>query len=147
MNQITLPSQNLSKQDIEDFIAVTTAAINDGQIDPLSAHVRAKAVIKALDAIIKLTEDHAFQESYKYPGKTFHAFGAELQVREGSEGPNLEMDGTYIDLKAAMKDREALLKQAYKMREKVAIYDHVTGEEVPVLPPKFTKGSISVSFK
>jgi hypothetical protein len=64
MNQITLPTQNLSKQDIEEFIAVTTAAINEGHIDPLSAHVRAKAVIKALDAIIKLTEDHAMNESY-----------------------------------------------------------------------------------
>ncbi len=147
MNQIILPTQNLSKQDIEEFIAVTTAAINEGHIDPLSAHVRAKAVIKALDAIIKLTEDHAMNESYKYPGKTFQAFGAELSVREGSEGPNLEMDQTYMTLKGAVKDREALLKQAYKMKEKMVVYDMVTGEEVPVLAPKFTKGSISVSFK
>lgn len=147
MNQISLPSANISKAEIEDFVTTTTALINDGQIDPLSAHVRAKAVIKALDAIIKLTEDYAIQESYKYSGKTFQAFGAELQIREGSEGPNLELDESYMTLKAAMKDREALLKQAYKLKDKVAIYDQATGEEVPVLPPKFTKGSISVSFR
>lgn len=40
-----------------------------------------------------------------------------------------------------------MLKQAYKMSGKCAIYDHDTGEEIPVLPPKFTKPSIAVTFK
>jgi hypothetical protein len=57
------------------------------------------------------------------------------------------MDDRYTAIKLQLKDREAMLKQAYKMREKCAIYDQQTGEEIPVLPAKLSKPSIAVTFK
>jgi hypothetical protein len=145
-SKLSLP-EGISKTEIGLFVEETTAKIMNGELDPLAAHVRAKAVMKALELIIKQTEQLAIDETFKYAGKTFEAFGAEISHREGADGPNLEMDDRYNAIKATLKDREALLKQAYKMREKCAIYDQQTGEEIPVLPPKFTKPSIAVTFK
>jgi polyribonucleotide nucleotidyltransferase len=145
-NKLTLP-ESISKSEIGAFVDETTAKIMNGELDPLAAHVRAKAVMKALELIIKQTEQLAIEETYKYPGKTFEAFGAEVSHREGTDGPNCDMDDRYTAIKLQLKDREAMLKQAYKMREKCAIYDQQTGEEIPVLPAKLSKPSIAVTFK
>jgi hypothetical protein len=145
-SKLSLP-ESISKSEIGAFVDETTAKIMNGELDPLAAHVRAKAVMKALELIIKQTEQLAIDETYKYAGKTFEAFGAEISQREGAESPNCDMDDRYTAIKLQLKDREALLKHAFKMRDKCAIYDNQTGEEVPVLPAKFTKPSIAVTFK
>ncbi len=145
-SKLSLP-EGISKSEIGLFVEETTAKIMNGELDPLAAHVRAKAVMKALELIIKQTEQLAIEETYKYPGKTFQAFGAEVSQREGAEAPNCDMDDRYTALKLQLKDRENLLKHAFKMAGKSTIYDNETGEEVPILPAKLTKPSIAVTFK
>ena len=53
----------------------------------------------------------------------------------------------YADLKAQLKEREEILKLAFRQAGKSAIFDEVTGEQIPVCTAKGTKSSIAVSFK
>jgi len=105
-----------------------------------------KAVVKALEQVLKATEDIVRDEAEKH-GKTFSAFGAEIQVKEGALTPDYTHDQVWSDLQASMKAREELLKMAFRNAGKATVYDESTGEAVPVCPAKGTKPSIAVTFK
>jgi len=143
---VTIPKSDISKQDIADIAAGLILRIEEGEVNPIAAHVRLKAVVKALEQVLKATEDIVRDEAEKH-GKTFSAFGAEITLKEGSLTPNYEEDEVYADLKAQMKAREELLKIAFRQAGKTAIFDESTGEQVPVCTAKATKASIAVSFK
>jgi hypothetical protein len=53
----------------------------------------------------------------------------------------------YAQIKAQLKDREELLKLAFKQAGKAMITDPTTGEEIPICEAKGTKGSIAITFK
>jgi hypothetical protein len=146
-NLITIPRSNVSKADIQTFASSLIEQINEGHVNALEAHIKLKAMIKAIDAVIKATEEAVAEEAGKYPGKSFDLFGANVQMKEGSIGPNCEQDTVYCEIKAQLKDREELLKLAFKQAGKAMITDPTTGEEIPVCEAKGTKGSIAITFK
>lgn len=146
-NLITIPRSNVSKADIQTFASTLIEQINEGQVNALEAHIKLKAMIKAIDAVIKATEEVVSDEAGKHPGKSFDVFGANVQMKEGSVGPNCDTDPVYAQIKAQLKDREELLKLAFKQAGKAMITDPTTGEEIPVCEPKATKGSIAITFK
>jgi hypothetical protein len=143
---ITIPKSDICKAEIAQIAQQLTDRINDGEVNPIEAHIKLKAIVKALEVTIKATEQTVADEAAKY-GKTFHAFGAEITLKEGSLTPNYEEDAVYADLKAQLKAREELLKMAFRQAGKTAIFDESTGEQVPVCTAKATKASIAVTFK
>ena len=143
---ITIPKSDICKAEIAQIAQQLTDRINDGEVNPIEAHIKLKAIVKALEATIKATEQTVADEASKH-GKTFSAFGAEITLKEGSLTPNYEEDEVYADLKAHMKAREELLKIAFRQNGKTAIFDESTGEHVPVCSAKATKASIAVSFR
>ena len=148
MNQelVTIPKSDISKQDIADIAANLILRIEDGEVNPIAAHVRLKAVVKALEQVLKATEQTVWDEAEKN-GKTFSAFGAEIQLKEGALTPDYSHDQVWSDLQASMKAREEQLKMAFRNAGKMTVIDEATGEVVPVCPAKGTKPSISVTFK
>jgi hypothetical protein len=143
---ITIPKSDICKAEIAQIAQQLTDRINDGEVNPVEAHIKLKAIVKACEVAIKQTEQTVADEAAKY-GKTFQAFGAEITLKEGSLTPNYEEDPIYADLKAQLKAREELLKIAFRQAGKTAIYDESTGEQIPVCTAKGTKSSIAVSFK
>jgi hypothetical protein len=143
---ITIPKSDICKAEIAQIAQQLTDRINDGEVNPIEAHIKLKAIVKALEATIKATEQTVADEAGKH-GKTFSAFGAEITLKEGSLTPNYEEDEVYADLKAQLKAREELLKIAFRQVGKTAIFDESTGEQVPVCTAKATKASIAVSFR
>ena len=143
---VTIPKSDISKADISAIATGLILRIEEGEVNPVAAHVRLKAVIKAVEQVLKATEQTVADEASKH-GKTFQAFGAEITLKEGSLTPNYEEDEVYADLKSQMKAREKLLKIAFRQAGKSAIFDEVTGEQIPVCTAKATKASIAVSFK
>jgi len=143
---ITIPKADICKAEIAQIAQQLTDRINEGEVNPVEAHIKLKAIVKALEVTIKATEQTVADEAAKY-GKTFQAFGAEITLKEGSLTPNYEEDPIYADLKAQLKAREELLKIAFRQAGKTAIYDESTGEQIPVCTAKGTKSSIAVSFK
>jgi hypothetical protein len=143
---VTIPKSDISKADIADIAAGLILRIEEGEVNPIAAHVRLKAVVKALEQVLKSTEDIVRDEAEKH-GKTFSAFGAEIQVKEGALTPDYTQDQQWRYLQSSLKDREELLKMAFRKAGKATFYDESTGESVPVCPAKGTKPSISVTFK
>ena len=148
MNQelVTIPKSDISKQDIADIAANLILRIEEGEVNPIAAHVRLKAVVKALEQVLKATEQTGWDEAEKN-GKTFSAFGADIQLKEGAITPDYSHDKVWSDLQSAMKAREEQLKMAFRNAGKMTVIDEATGEVVPVCPAKGTKPSISVTFK
>ena len=147
MNLIEIPRSNVGKEDIAIYAANMISLVEEGEVNPLEFHIKAKALSKALADVIAKTEELTREEAMKYSQKQFEAFGATIQLKEGADTPDLDIDPILRELKAKVKDREELLKQAYKMKGKGEIVDHSTGEFVPALPPKPTKSSIAITFK
>jgi hypothetical protein len=143
---ITIPKSDICKAEIAQIAQHLTDRINEGEVNPVEAHIKLKAIVKALEVTIKATEEVVTTEAAKH-GKTFQAFGAEITLKEGSIGPNCDEDATYAALKAQLKAREELLKIAFRQAGKTAIFDESTGEQIPVCTAKGTKPSIAVSFK
>jgi hypothetical protein len=148
MNQelVTIPKSDISKADIADIAANLIHRIEEGEVNPIAAHVRLKAVVKALEQVLKATEQTVWDEAEKN-GKTFSAFGADIQLKEGAITPDYVYDKEWNSLHIMMKDREEQLKMAFRNAGKMTVIDEATGEVVPVCPAKGTKPSIAVTFK
>lgn len=136
----------ISKFDMMLFVDVVKEAVNGGNVDPLAVYVRAKAIAKAMEMIIGEVEGQAMTEAMRHPGKTFEFDSAQITKKEGAEMPDVSFDATWLELKQAIKDREELLKMAFKNRDKAAIVHPETGEVVPVMPTKPYKPSLSISI-
>jgi hypothetical protein len=147
VNLIEIPRSNVGKADISEYANKMISLVENGEADPLELHIKAKALTKALAELIEKTEELTREEAMKYGGKSFEAFGATIQLKEGADTPDLDEDAVLRELKEAVKARESILKQVYKMKGGVQVVDEATGEVVPLLPPKPTKSSIAISFK
>ena len=145
MANLQLPA-NISKADISEFVDSVTSEVLDGNISPLSVHVRCKALIKALEGILENTQDIAIDEAYHYKG-AFSIEGANVVLREGNGMPDFTHDEFCNQMSAQLKARQELLKQAFRMNGKAVIVDPDTGEVVPVLPMKPNKTTLTVTFK
>jgi hypothetical protein len=143
---VTIPKSDISKAEIADIAASLTLRILEGEVNPVAAHVRLKAVIKALEQVLKSTEEAVWYEAERN-GRTFSAFGADIQLKEGALTPDYSHDQIWSDLQASMKAREEQLKMAFRNAGKMTVIDEATGEVVPVCPAKGTKPSIAVTFK
>ena len=119
--------------------------IDNGDLNPLEAHAKAKAIMAALKDVIDQTEQQARDEADKYGGKTFQAFGAKVTLKDGNVTPNYDEDAVWNSIKQQLKDREELLKLAFKSKD-AEITDTTTGEVVPRVSAKYAKSSISIQF-
>lgn len=146
LDLITLTSGQLSKDSLAAWSKQMIALIEDGELNALEAHAKAKAILAALTEVVEATEDLARDEAAKYGAKTFEAFGATVTLKEGAMKPDYAQDAVWVDLKAKVNAREELLKIAMKKKD-AEIADTTTGEVVPKVQPKYAKSSISIQFK
>lgn len=146
LNLITLTSGQLSKDSLAAWSKQMVQLIEDGELNALEAHAKAKAILAALTDVIKRTEDLAQDEAMKYGGKTFEAFGASITLKDGAVTPDYTQDPVWVQMKEALKAREDLVKMAMKGKD-VEIIDTNTGEVVPKVQPKYAKSSITIQFK
>jgi len=143
---LTLPT-NIDRAEIEAFVNHVTAEVMDGNVDPLSVHIRCKAVVKALEAIIELTEEVAKDSAATYGKGEFKFHGASVQLREPRDMPDFSQDPAWVELNERIKARQELIKTAFKMASTAAIVDPNTGEVVPVVPVKPSKTTLTVTFR
>jgi len=94
---LTLPT-NIDRAEIEAFVNHVTAEVMDGNVDPLSVHIRCKAVVKALEAIIELTEEVAKDSAATYGKGEFKFHGASVQLREPRDMPDFTQDPTWVEI-------------------------------------------------
>ena len=142
---ITLTSGQLTKESLSAWSNAMVSLIDDGELNPLEAHAKAKAIMAALKDVIDQTEQQARDEADKYGGKSFQAFGAKVTLKDGSITPNYSDDAVWVAIKKQLTDREELLKLAFKSKD-AEITDTTTGEVLPKVSGKGSKSSISIQF-
>ena len=143
---LTLPT-NIDRAEIEAFVNHVTAEVMEGHVDPLSVHIRCKAVVKALEAIIELPEEVAKDTAATYGNGEFKFHGERVQLREPRDMPDFTQDPAWVELNDRLKARQELIKTAFKMASTAAIVDPNTGEVVPVVPVKPAKTTLTVTFR
>ncbi len=143
---LTLPT-NIDRADIDAFVNLITTQVLDGDIDPLAVHIRCKAVVKAMEAIIERTEEVAKDAAAMHGKGEFKFHGASVQLREPRDMPDFTQDPTWVELNERIKARQELIKTAFKMASTAAIVDPNTGEVVPVVPVKPSKTTLTVTFR
>ena len=143
---LTLPT-NIDRAEIEAFVNHVTAEVMDGHVDPLSVHIRCKAVVKALESIIERTEELAKDTAATYGKGEFKFHGASVQLREPRDMPDFTQDPAWVELNERIKARQELIKTAFKMASTAAIVAPNTGEVVPVVPVKPAKTTLTVTFR
>lgn len=143
---LTLPT-NIDKADIEAFVTHITSEVMEGNAYPLNVHIRCKAVVKALEAIIERTEELAKDTAANYGKGEFKFSGASVQLREPRDFPDFTQDQVCVEITERLKARQELVKTAFKMAGTAAIVDPNTGEVVPVVPVKPAKTTLTVTFR
>jgi Fe-S cluster biosynthesis and repair protein YggX len=146
LDLIQLTSKQLSKQSLNEWATAMVTLIEDDELNALEAHAKAKAIKNALDIVLKSTEDLAVDAYLNYGTKVVEVFGAQATYKNGAVTPDYEQDLIWLHLKEQVKQREELLKLAFKSKD-VEITDTTTGEVVPKVQPKYAKSSISIQFK
>jgi len=144
-NKIIIPD-DITKIDIMRFIDEITDLVNRGDAEALPIYIRAKAMIKAMEGIVDNLEYQAMNEADRFKEKTFVLKSAQITKKDGADLPEYKEDDQYMILKGQIKDREELLKMAYKLKDKTSCVDPLTGELVPVLPARKSKSSLTIQF-
>jgi hypothetical protein len=73
--------------------------------------------------------------------------GATVSMREPRDCPDFSQDQALTELNERIKQRQDLLKTAFKVGHSAVVVEPHTGEIVPVLPVRPAKTILTVSFK
>lgn len=109
-----------------------------GEINALEAYVILKELSSKTELALKQIINHALAEAEKYGQKSFKAFGATIELRNGPS--------TY-KFSSAILDLETRLKQLKDMSKSGSFADEQTGEVIDQAVKIEGKSTLAVSFK
>ncbi len=122
--ELYVPS--ISKKEVEKrAIDNAQEVVDKGEVDIANAFADSSRVMEYLNTFVGELKKHVTPDEY---GKDYETKGVKISFRNSGDRLDYEQDEVYKEMKEALKEREALLKIAYKSKE--AIYDH-EGVEVP----------------
>lgn len=109
-----------------------------GEINPLEAYVILKELQSKTDLALKQVLDSALTEASKYEGKSFKAYGAKIEVRNGPS--------TY-KFCDAIQNYKAKLKQLEEQSKLGEFADPDSGEIITKAIKTEGKTTLAISFK
>lgn len=126
----TLSKKEVNKRAIEDVKSL----VDEGYVNVVNAFTDASRLNEYLTTFVKEIKNHITEEEF---GKEYEAKGCKITFRNSGDRLNYEQDEVYKELKDKLKEREILLKTAYKSKE--MIFDS-EGIEVPKVGVKTVGG-------
>jgi hypothetical protein len=139
MRQQEIETQNFLPNRLEIQLSAKTfikEVLDAGEIDKIELLAQAKRMGEALDVINA--------ELLKVlPQENFEAFGLKGTFRSGGETINYKDCEVWSDINRELKEREELLKLAFKSQNE--IYD-AAGVQVPKVSTTPRKSSLAISF-
>ena len=136
--------QLVSKGEISDAAIKIQQMVYDGYLNPLAAMVKFKLVKELIDRADAMIKGFAIDEAMKYK-KEGEYMGYKIDVRNTGDRMNYEDDPIYSEMKAKLKQREELLKLAYKQKGTM-VFDE-QGIEVPVISVTSGKETLFITLK
>ena len=130
------------KDQIEQAIADTVQAVEDGNADALKAFINLKAVATTITQALKQIEDAAMEELLNYPKGKAELEGAKVEVRSSAGRWDFKGIQEWISVNHTLKNIEADAKEAARLAERGKImYDE---DGVEVQPAEFTAGKETI---
>lgn len=128
---------DLTKKNAQQMgVQMVKNLLDQGEVDV----VKIAAYLARINEIVS----SAYAEIKEHlPSEKISINGVEFTPNEGRKMPEYETDLIYAELKEKLKEREELLKTALKTKE--MFFDN-QGIEVPKVPIKYSKSSITVKF-
>lgn len=117
-NAIEKVGENLSlptKTNISEQAALMAQLVKDGELNPLDAAVKAKAIIASCEEFLSQINDYVVDEVAKY-GKSTSALGAKIEVRE----TGVKYDFTGSEAWNKIKSEEDRIAEKRKQVEAIA---------------------------
>ena len=135
--------KNLSKQSITELANDIIDNVNNGDVDALVLRIKFKAIKEIIEKVEGRIQDQCIQEALKFKGQDVD--NCKIEVRNSGDRLQYDEDPIYQELKTKLKNREELLKLAYKQRGTM-IFDE-NGIEVPVVSILAGKESLYLTIK
>lgn len=126
--------KSLAKEEAEKVL-------DDGEKDVASVVVDAVRVTEYLTEFVKQLKPEVSEEEY---GKDYEIKGAKISFRGSGDKLNYEEDSVYADLKRQLKEREEILKLAYKTKGEIYDSDACLVEKVRI--KTFSKQSVVITY-
>lgn len=124
--------KGISKNNITFASQRTVDEVKNGDLNPLEIYIRSKAYIQYFTDVAKNIQNDVIEEIEKY-GKGDSVLSCKIEVTNTGDRLNYESDEVYADLKKQLKEREELLKTAFKSNATLVDED---GLEIPKVPIK-----------
>lgn len=133
---------NLSKKQVEEM-AVKKANEDLETLDSIEVYTFMKKLTDYASKYMEVVKGKALDYLTAHGGKDIALYNSSITVRNGYDILDYEKDPIYAGLQDQLKQRQELLKTAYK--SKLPIYDS-EGIEVPKVPVKKATGD-SIIYK
>jgi hypothetical protein len=133
-----------SDQIIDELSALVTE-VEEGNTDALKAYIELKKINKVLEAASKQIGENAMKEAKTYGEKSFQAFGAEVQVKEGAARFSFKHIPQWNEFEKKKKTIEDAAKNRYKNNSLIIADEN--GEEIPMAECTYDKESIAITIK
>ena len=130
------------KEQIEQAIADTVQAVEDGNADALKAFIHLKAIAATVAQALKQIEEAAMEELNNYPKGKAELEGAKVEARATAGRWDFKGIQEWISVNHTLKNIEADAKEAAKLAERGKVmYDE---DGVEVQPAEFTAGKETI---
>lgn len=136
----------MNTEKLIDEITALVTEVEEGNTDALRAYIELKKLGKVVESAIKQISDSALKEAKNYSQKTFDAFGAEIQVKDGAARYSYKHIDIWNELELRKKQIETAAKNR-ALNPSLAIADQESGEEIPPALVTYDKESIAVTIK
>jgi hypothetical protein len=130
-----IPNTGLSKRVIETTAQGIIESIKNGDADPIKILIAFKAVEKVAEEVGDFVKDTCIDKADQYKGEAF--YGVKVRTQATRAFYDMESDEEFRVLKAKLKAREELLKEAIKAKSGRALTpDGEVVEAPPLLKPQ-----------
>lgn len=112
--------------------------VEQGVVNPLDSYIALKKAQDELTEALKIVQPFALNEAEKYGQKSFEAFGAKIELRNGAS--TYKFCGHILSLEEKLKKLKEMSKQG-------EFADPETGEIIEKASKIEGKSTLAVSFK
>ena len=119
---------NDRKEKLDEIASQIIWELGEGERDPLELAAYCKKGIALFESIIKQSYTFILDEKEKNPEKELSKFNVKFSLSSTGERLDYDSDVEYKSINTKLKDRQALLKTAYKSKD--IIFDS-EGDQVP----------------
>lgn len=133
------------KQLTQEATDRATSVIEKAQEDSLEVWANARRQEYYFKTLAKNLEESALEERERYGEKRLELYGATFEIGQTGDRLDYDKDPEISRLKALIKSRELLVKQASK-NPNTALFDEDGAQVEPVPVKTYSKTTLKISF-